>query len=76
MKVKSEREVVQLCPTLCDPIDRSPPGSYKNVFYVYNILLGKIHNHLLTDILSVKGDLRRLSLSILYISVKLEFSVI
>ena len=27
MKVKSEREVAQLCPTLSDPMDYSPPGS-------------------------------------------------
>ena len=27
MKVKSEREVAQLCPTLRDPMDCSPPGS-------------------------------------------------
>ena len=27
MKVKSESEVSQLCPTLCDPMDRSLPGS-------------------------------------------------
>ena len=27
MKVKSESEVVQSCPTLCDPMDRSLPGS-------------------------------------------------
>ena len=27
MKVKSESEVSQSCPTLCDPIDGSPPGS-------------------------------------------------
>ena len=27
MKVKSERKVTQSCPTLCDPIDGSPPGS-------------------------------------------------
>ena len=27
MKVKSESEVTQLCPTLSDPIDCSPPGS-------------------------------------------------
>ena len=27
MKVKSENEVAQSCPTLCDPIDGSPPGS-------------------------------------------------
>ena len=27
MKVKSEREVAQSCPTLGDPMDYSPPGS-------------------------------------------------
>ena len=27
IKVKSESEVAQLCPTLCDPMDCSPPGS-------------------------------------------------
>ena len=27
MKVKSEREVSQSCPTLCNPTDCSPPGS-------------------------------------------------
>ena len=28
MKVKSESEVAQLCPTLSDPMDRSLPGSF------------------------------------------------
>ena len=27
MKVKSESEAAQLCPTLSDPMDCSPPGS-------------------------------------------------
>ena len=27
MKVESESEVTQLCPTLSDPMDCSPPGS-------------------------------------------------
>ena len=27
MKVKRESEVIQLCPTLSDPMDFSPPGS-------------------------------------------------
>ena len=27
MKVRSESEVIQLCPTLSDPMDCSPPGS-------------------------------------------------
>ena len=28
MKVKSEREVAQSCPTLSNPMDRSLPGSF------------------------------------------------
>ena len=27
IKVKSESEVTHFCPTLCDPMDCSPPGS-------------------------------------------------
>ena len=27
VKYESESEVVQLCPTLCDPVDYSPAGS-------------------------------------------------
>ena len=27
MKVKSESEVTQSCPTFCDPMDCTPPGS-------------------------------------------------
>ena len=27
MKVKSESEITQLCPTLCNPVDCSPSGS-------------------------------------------------
>ena len=27
MKVESEREIAQWCPTLSDPMDCSPPGS-------------------------------------------------
>ena len=36
-KVKSESEVAQSRPTLCDPVDRSPPGSS-----VYGILQARI----------------------------------
>ena len=33
MKVKSESEVAQSCPTLSDPVDCSPPGfSVRGVF--------------------------------------------
>ena len=37
MKVKSESEVAQLCPTLSDPIDCSLPGSY-----VHGILQARV----------------------------------
>ena len=36
-KMKSESEVAQSCPTLCDPVDSSPPGSS-----VHGILPAKI----------------------------------
>ena len=32
MKVRSEREVAQSCPTLHDPMDRSLPGSVHGIF--------------------------------------------
>ena len=35
--MKSESEVAQSCPTLCDPVDSSPPGSS-----VHGILPAKI----------------------------------
>ena len=37
MKVKSEREVTQSCPTLSDPMDCSLPGSY-----VHGILQARV----------------------------------
>ena len=37
MKVKSESEVTQSCPTLSDPMDCSPPGSS-----VHGILQAKV----------------------------------
>ena len=36
MKVKSDSEVAQSCPTLCDPMDCSPPGS--SVHRIYNLI--------------------------------------
>ena len=38
MKVKSEREVDQSCPTLCDPIDGSPPGSFVHGIFQARVL--------------------------------------
>ena len=37
MKVKSEREVAQSCPTLRDPMDCSQPGSF-----VYGIFQARV----------------------------------
>ena len=37
MKVKNENEVAQSCPTLCDPMDCSPPGSS-----IHGILQAKV----------------------------------
>ena len=40
MKVKSESEVTQSCPTLSDPTDCSPPGSSVHGIFQARILLG------------------------------------
>ena len=43
MKVKSEREVTQLCPTVSDPMDCSPPGSsVPGIFQVRGLEWGAI----------------------------------
>ena len=38
MKVKSESEVPQLCPTLRDPMDCSPPGSSAHGIFQARVL--------------------------------------
>ena len=38
MKVKSESEVAQLCPTLSDPMDFSPPGSSAHGIFQARVL--------------------------------------
>ena len=38
VKVKSQSEVAQSCPTLCDPMDCSPPGSSVHVILQARIL--------------------------------------
>ena len=38
MKVKSESEVAQSCPTLSDPMDCSPPGSSAHGIFQARIL--------------------------------------
>ena len=37
-KMKSESEVTQSCPTLCNPMDRSPPGSSVHVISQARVL--------------------------------------
>ena len=36
--MKSESEVAQSCPTLCDPMDRSPPGSSAHGIFQSRVL--------------------------------------
>ena len=38
MKVKSESEVTELCPTLSDPMDCSLPGSYVHGIFQARVL--------------------------------------
>ena len=38
MKVKSQSEDAQLCPTLCDPMDCSPPGSSTHRIFQARVL--------------------------------------
>ena len=38
MKVKSESEVTQSCPTCSDPTDYSPPGSYVHGIFQARVL--------------------------------------
>ena len=38
MKVKSESEIAQLCPTLGDPMDCSPPGSSAHGIFQARVL--------------------------------------
>ena len=38
MKVKSESEVIELCPTLSDPMDCGPPGSSVHGIFQARIL--------------------------------------
>ena len=48
MKVKSESEVAQSCPTFCDPMDCSLPGSsIREIFLLWVFVLGPLHFSLL-----------------------------
>ena len=52
MKVKSESEVAQLCPTLSDPMDCSPPGSS-----VHGIFQARVLEWVATAYLKRSGEL-------------------
>ena len=72
IKVKSESEVAQSCPTLCDPVDRSLPGSSSHGIFQARVLewvaiafsgththtpyLSVSHTHTHTHIHSHPGD--------------------
>ena len=58
MKVKSESEVAQSCPTLSNPMDCSPPGSSVHGIFQATVLewgaiafsIGNIYSHSLDDL--------------------------
>ena len=64
MKVKSESEVAQSCPTLCDPMNCSPPGSSAHGIFQARVLewgaiafsVQPIRVHLLNNIVSKEGS--------------------
>ena len=49
MKVKSEREVTQSCPTLGDPMDHSPPGSSVHGIFQARVLERRYKNKRLME---------------------------
>ena len=51
MKVESESEVAQSCPTLSDPMDSSLPGSFIHGIFQARVLEWGIIGHLDPDIL-------------------------
>ena len=58
MKVKSESEVAQSCPTLCDPMDCSLPGSSVHGIFQARVLeWGAIaFSKMLTRSMQIKCD--------------------
>ena len=60
MKVKSESEVIQLCLTLLDPMDCSPPGSSVHGIFQARVpewgaiaFVGEVQFLTLTDIVNI-----------------------
>ena len=57
MKVKSESEVTQSCPTLSDPVDCSPPGSSVHGIFQARVLeWGAIAFSEMEDYLAIKKN--------------------
>ena len=54
MKVKSESEVAQSCPTLCDPMDCSLPGS--SVHGIFQARMLGVGCHFLLQCMKVKSE--------------------
>ena len=73
MKVKSESEIAQLCPTLCDPMDCSPPGSSVHGIFQARVLEWGAIAFSLTSMNQgklevVKQEMARVNINILGIS--------
>ena len=59
MKVRSESEVAQSCPTLCDPMDCSPPGSS-----IHGIFQARVVDRGATAFSEQGGEHKRISLTV------------
>ena len=79
MQVKSESEVAQLCPTLSDTMDCSPPGSSVHGIFQARVLeLGAIafskHSRLLLAIYFIHGSIFVFLCRLEILQVELDFS--
>ena len=54
MKVKSESEIAHSCPTLCNPMDCSPPGS--SIHGIFQVSTGVGCHFLLQEIFLTQGS--------------------
>ena len=77
MKVKSESEVVQLCPTLSDPMDCSPPGySVHGIFQARALEWGAIAFSIQRTSIPLRRNTRKLVLFLAaFLSLSLSFFV-
>ena len=81
MKVKSEREIAQSCPTLRDPMGYSPPGfSAHGIFQARVLEWGAIAFSILEEqitviTLTLEGAIRHSYVSLLQVEFKLKLEV-